>query len=91
MFHKGKSGNPAGRPRKGDSLAEAIRARFDPTKRAKAILALAKKAMDGDIGAFEVLAKRGWPDEAKGELFLNLPDNAALPVRVIHEYSSTHA
>ena len=82
----GRSPNPKGRPRKGDSLAEVIRQRWDAKKRQTAIDSIAAKASDGDIQAFDVLAKRGWPDEAKGELSLHIPEDAALPIRIIHEH-----
>lgn len=83
-FQKGKSGNPRGRPRKGDSLAEAIRARWKPESRRKAIDAIAKKADTGDLQAFGTLAKHGWPDEAKGELSINLPE--ATHVQIVHKH-----
>ena len=57
MFHKGKSGNPAGRPRKGDSVAEVIRSRWNKAQREKAIVALAKKAAKGDAKALSQLVK----------------------------------
>lgn len=65
-FVPGRSGNPKGRPRKGDSLAEAIRSRWNPKQRRSAIDALSKKADGGDVQAFDQLAKRGWPHEAHG-------------------------
>lgn len=82
-FQKGRSGNPKGRPRKGDSLAEAIRARFNASKRTAAIDAiadLANKPHDNPLArikAFECLAKHGWPHEAKGA-FDDLPDGVTL-------------
>lgn len=86
-FQKGNQlGNRKGRPRKGDSMAEAIRSRFNLSKRNIAIDALAKKAAQGDTQAFDVLAKRGWPDEAKGDLQINLPE--ATSVQVIHKHVS---
>jgi hypothetical protein len=94
-FIKGQSGNPAGRPRKGDSLAEAVRARLNPAKRREVIDRIIQILRDDGtnpdtrIRAFEALAKRGWPDEAKGELTLNAGEGFALPVRVVHEYRSS--
>lgn len=83
-FKPGISGNLRGRPRKGDSLAEAIRARWNKPSRQKAVDALAKKAAEGDVQAFDALAKRGWPDEAKGELSINLPE--ATSVQIVHKH-----
>ena len=93
-FQKGNQlGNRAGRPRKGDSLAEAIRARFDAKKRSEAIDKIADlttHAHDNPLArikAFECLAKHGWPDEAKGELTLVTDD--ARPIRIVHEHRDT--
>jgi hypothetical protein len=56
-FQKGKSGNPAGRPRKGDSAAEIVRERWNPKNRRQAIAALADKARKGDAKALSHLVK----------------------------------
>lgn len=81
---KGQSGNPKGRPRLGDSLAECIRARWVPAQRAAAIAALAARAAAGEAAAFDILAKRGWPDEAKGEL--TLVTDPAAPPTIVHKH-----
>ena len=64
-FTKGVSGNPAGRPRKGQSLADLIRRygdQKDPTtgKRRKDLLALMlwDKSLEGDLRAAEYVADR---------------------------------
>ncbi len=77
-------GNRKGRPKKGDSLAEAVRAGFDRPTRLAAVKAIAAKAMAGNETAFDVLARRGWPDEAKGELTINAPD--ATSVQIVHKH-----
>jgi phage terminase small subunit len=56
-FQKGKSGNPAGRPRKGRSQAELARESWDSEKRREAIAALADKARKGNANAIHQLAK----------------------------------
>lgn len=86
-FQKGRSGNPGGRPRKGDSMAEAIRQRFNPAKRNQAIDALVLDVQRGDAEqrrrTFETLAKHGWPHEQKAtEMYF--PNAKA--VTVIHEH-----
>jgi hypothetical protein len=65
-------------------LAEVIRHRWNTPLRHKAVDALATKATGGDVQAFEALAKRGWPDEARGELSLDV-GGSALPMKVIFE------
>ena len=91
-WHKGASGNPRGRPRKGTSLAEAIRRRFTTKKRHLAIDQIARLATDPHdapairIAAFETLARRGWPEEARGELAINVEGASA--VQVIHKHVS---
>lgn len=64
-FTKGVSGNPAGRPRKGQSLADLIRRygdKKDPKtgKRRKDLLALMlwDKSLEGDLRAAEYVADR---------------------------------
>ena len=89
-FIKGRSGNPRGRPHKGDSLAEAVRARFDRPKRNQAldkIIALTTgphKNPTARIRAFEVLAHTGWPHEQKGDVSIVTPE--AKSVIVNHHY-----
>lgn len=89
-FRPGQSGNPHGRPRKGDSLAEAIRARFNKRQRDAAldkIIGLTTTTHDNPLArirAFECLAKHGWPDELKGELALNFPQATA--IQIVHKH-----
>jgi hypothetical protein len=85
-FQKGnKYGNRKGRPLKGDSLAELIRTRWKPVQRQTAVDALAAKANAGDVQAWEALAKRGWPEEARGELSFTVPNDDNMPAKVTIE------
>lgn len=43
MWQKGESGNPHGRPKKGESLTDALRAKADKEALADKLLALAKE------------------------------------------------
>jgi hypothetical protein len=58
----GQSGNPKGRPRKGDALAEAIRAQVSPEE----LIAVARGVIDSDappsvkLQAAQFLAERGY-------------------------------
>lgn len=71
-FKKGASGNPRGRPKLGDSLAEQIRTSATKDRRAKLFdqMWLLAAEAHGDpharIKAAEWLAKHGWPEEARG-------------------------
>ena len=70
-FPKGVSGNPRGRPGRGDSLAEQIRKALTKRRRKALLDRMCDLACEphGDtharIKAAEWLAKHGWPDEAK--------------------------
>jgi len=65
QFKKGQSGNPKGRPKKlpeiNELLAEVLGEEKDGTAAAKVILmALRKKAANGDVRAAEVLLDRAY-------------------------------
>ena len=90
-FRKGASGNPKGRPKKGDSLAECVRKHFPADQRRLAIQSIARLATTKHdenlvrIRAFESLARTGWPHEQKGEVNLELPGAAV--VNVVHKHA----
>ena len=81
-FQKGKSDNPKGRPKKGDSLAECVRSQWDKAKRRKAIDAMAAKAEAGDVQAYSALAKTGFPEESKG-VSLDINSDGPITVQII--------
>lgn len=58
----GASGNPKGRPRRGDALAEAIRSKCDPEELASIAMTIAREgASEGvRIQAMQFLADRGY-------------------------------
>jgi hypothetical protein len=59
----GQSGNPKGRPRKGDALAEVIREKVDPQQLidvALAVMADQKSPASVKLQAASFLAERGW-------------------------------
>ena len=57
-FAKGQSGNPAGRPKKGTAMADALRAALTPQAKAKVLKALVQKAQEGDIAAIKLVFER---------------------------------
>lgn len=71
-FKKGQSGNPRGRPKVGDSLAEQIRKSASKERRTKLFDRMWELAAEphsdphARVKAAEWLAKHGWPDEARG-------------------------
>ena len=83
-WKKGECGNPKGRPRIKDSLAQQVRKWWQVADRRAAITALAKKATGGDQLAYTALQKSGWPDEARGQLNFTLPVSDQ-PVKVTIE------
>ena len=56
-YHRGKSGNPKGRPRKGYSITETFRDMFcsDPELKAKLARNILDKAIAGDISACKLI------------------------------------
>lgn len=72
-WKKGQSGNPNGRPRCGDSLAEQIRAAGTPERRKGLLDRMWEIACaphpdtHARIKAADWIARHGWPEEARGQ------------------------
>jgi hypothetical protein len=90
----GKSGNPAGRPRKGDALAEAIRAEVSPQELiavAREVIADAKAPGSVRLQAATFLAERGYARPAErhevavGQAVDDEPDLSGLTMEQLHE------
>lgn len=63
MVAGGPSLNPAGRPRRGQSLAEAVRAAVDPVEIAEMLLKIARDTEEttaNRLQALNALTNRGW-------------------------------
>lgn len=57
QLQKGHTANPNGRPKKGYSITETFREMFqaDPTKKQELMMAIFKKAMQGDASAMKLV------------------------------------
>lgn len=78
-FQRGISGNPGGRPKKGDSFAEFVRGGFkkpDREQALKKIIAIATGQHDDHkarILAFTALHRAGWPHEQRPDVQVTIP------------------
>lgn len=91
-FQKGQSGNPHGRPKLGNSLAERIRLAgeangWDEETIAQMWTLAAKPHSDAHarIKAAEWIAKHGWPDEAKGTTTIKTDAQGNTTVTHVHQ------
>ena len=73
MWEKGKSGNPNGRPKKGETLTDALEQAINKEDLAKALLTLVE---EGNIAAIKYAYDRidGRPKETIEQTIKSMPD-----------------